>query len=130
MLVATTRTQGRRGHDTISCSPGELVDVTSSCDSRSERCGCCRLFTGLTSRLTTSTAEVVERELTLDAYVAAHHASLLRAGLSDEPRIRALAETYARQMARVAEDFPLGTVVERSGTWIRKRPRRIRRERS
>ncbi|MFC5054293.1 hypothetical protein [Saccharothrix xinjiangensis] len=39
------------------------------------------------------------------------------------------AKQHAHQVARVAADFPIGIVVERSGIHIRTRRRRILRER-
>lgn len=125
VLVATVRTQGQRGNDFLACSPDELVDITSSCDrdrgNPDGGCGCCRAFTGLESRKATTTAEVVERAMTFADYVAAHHASLVRAGLPDDARVRGWAEEAARDMARIAADFPVGTVVERRGDQILER---------
>lgn len=126
VLVATARTQGQRGNDFISCSPEELVDITSSCDrdrgNPDGGCGCCRAFTGLDSRRATTTAEVVEREMTWVDYVAAHHASLVRAGLPDDQTVLGWADEAARDMARIAAAFPVGTVVERRGDDIQERP--------
>lgn len=123
VLVATTRTQGLHCDDFIDCSPGELVDITSSCgDPDPDRgCRCCRAFTGLESRKPLSTAEVVEREMTWNDYVAAHHISLLRAGLPDNRTVRDWAYQAARDIARIAGDFPIGTVVERRGDDIHER---------
>ncbi|MDX3195196.1 hypothetical protein PV458_42935 [Streptomyces sp. MN03-5084-2B] len=94
VLVATARTQGQRGNDFLARSPDELVDITSSCDRGNPDggCGCCRAFTGLDSRKATTTAEVVERPI-----------------------------SFARDMARIAADFPVGTVVERRGDQILER---------
>jgi hypothetical protein len=125
VLVATTRSQGRRDNDFISCPPGELVDITSSCDrDRGDPdggCGCCRAFTGLDSRLATTTAEVVERAMSFADYVAAHHASLLLAGVPDGALVRGWAEEAARDMARIAAAFVVGDVVERRGDQILQR---------
>ncbi|GAB3162135.1 hypothetical protein [Amycolatopsis sp. cg9] len=125
VLVATARTQKQRGNDFLACSPDELVDITSSCDRDRGRpdggCGCCRSFTGLDSRKATTTAEVVERQMTFADYVAAHQASLIRAGLPDTDEVRGWAEEAARDMARIAAAFPVGTVVERRGDQILER---------
>ncbi|MFI6029490.1 DUF7715 family protein [Amycolatopsis magusensis] len=125
VLVATARTQGQRGNDFLACSPEELVDITSSCvGDRGDPdggCGCCRAFTGLDSRKATTTAEVVERPMSFTDYVAAHHTSLLRAGLPDGATVRGWAEETARDMARIAAAFPIGTVVERRGDQILER---------
>lgn len=126
VLVATARTQGQRGGDFIACSPTELVDITSSCDrdrgNPDGGCGCYRAFTGLDSRLATTTAEVVELPMSFDDYVATHHASLVRAGLPDDATVRGWAAEAARDMARIAAAFPVGTVVERRGEQIQERP--------
>jgi hypothetical protein len=127
VLVVTDRTQGLRGNDFLSpdATVGELVDITSSCDSdRGEPdggCGCCRSFTDLVSRYCTTTAEVVERELTMEQYVEAHLASLVRAGLPADGTTRAWAAEAAQDMARIAAAFPIGTVVERRGDDIQER---------
>lgn len=122
VLVATDRTQRDRANDFIACSPGELVDITSSCDrdrgNPDGGCGCCRAFTGLDSRKATTTAEVVQRPMSFADYVAAHHASLTRAGLPDDDTVRSWADEAARDMARIAAAFPVGTVVERRGDQI------------
>lgn len=125
VLVAATRTQGKRPSDFLACSPGELVDLSSSCDrDRGDPdggCGCLRSFTGLTSRRATTTAEVVEREMTVADYVATHHASLLDMGLPDDETSRGWAEEAAHDMARIAAAFPVGTVVERRGEEVQER---------
>lgn len=124
VLVATDRTQRGRDDDFIFCSPGELVDIASSCQ-RDSGCGCrcvrCRAFTGLDSRRDTATAEVVQRPISFGDYVAAHHASLLQAGLPDGDTVRRWAGEAARDIARIAAVFPVGTVVERRGDDIQER---------
>ena len=128
VLVVTDRTQGFRGNDFRSENTviGELVDITSSCDRDDGEpdggCGCCRSFTGLASRYGTTTAEVVERELTMQQYVQAHLDSLVRVGLPADATTRAWAAEAAEDMARIASDFPVGTVVERRGNLIQERP--------
>jgi hypothetical protein len=128
VLVVTNRTQGARTNDFLSVNAtlGELVDITSPCDSdRGEPdggCGCSRSFTDLASRYCTTTAEVVERELTMPHYVQAHLASLVRAGQPEDATTRAWAAEAAQDLARIASAFTVGTVVERRGDLIQERP--------
>jgi hypothetical protein len=124
VLVATTRTQGARDSDFITCSPQELVDITAACahdPSDPGACWHCHAFTGLDTRRATTTAEVAERAMSVDDYIAAHLASLRRAGLPDSPRVRRWAREAAREMLRIAAAFPVGAVVDRRGDTIEQR---------
>ncbi|HET6286491.1 MAG TPA: hypothetical protein VFG15_07040 [Amycolatopsis sp.] len=119
VLVATDRTERDRSNDFTFCSPGELVDIVSSCDRGNPygACDCCRSFTGLDSRRSTTTAEVVRRRMSFAEYAAAHYASLLSIGLPEDTA-RGWADEAARDMTRLAAAFPVGTVVERRGDKI------------
>jgi hypothetical protein len=53
--------------------------------------------------------------MTLSQYVQEHLAGLVNAGLPNDPTTRQWAGEAARDMARIAANFPPGTVVERRG---------------
>ena len=124
VLVATARTQGARDTDFITCSPPELVDITTACahaPTGRGACWRCLVFTGLDTRRVTTTAEVTEREMSIDTYIAAHLASLLHAGLPDNTKVRRWARESALEMLRIATTFPIGTVVDRHGDTVEQR---------
>jgi hypothetical protein len=119
VFVATTRTQGHRDNDFAHIDGPELVDLAMTCDrdrgNPDGGCGCARAFTRLDSRRGTTTAEVAVRDLTFVQYRNVFHRSLLVAGFADDPDLRREAEQAADEMARIAADWPVGTVVERRG---------------
>lgn len=123
VFVATARTQGQRANDFTNTVSSELVDISTTChDSIDGPCGCARAFTGLDSRKATTTAEIVQRNITVAQYRDAFHRSLILAGLpADDPEIRRAAEDDADQMRRLAAKWPVGTIVERRGDHIRVR---------
>ncbi|GGM67622.1 hypothetical protein GCM10012275_42740 [Longimycelium tulufanense] len=119
VLAATDRTQGQRPTDLHSATTGELVELTTTCDRDRDNpdgsCGCARAFTGLTSGKATTTAEVVERDLTVEQHTAALHDSLRRAGWNDNPNLATHAGECAAQIRALAAAWPTGTVIERRG---------------
>jgi hypothetical protein len=117
VFVATRRTQGRRDNDFAHHDSPELVDLARTCDQDTAESayGCGRAFTGLSSGKVTTTAEVVERDLTLVQFRNVVHRSLVAAGFDDAPELRRAAEQSADEMVRIAESWPVGTVVERRG---------------
>ena len=120
-LVATRRSQGDRADDYMHAVPGELVWLTWICD-RDRRdpdhgCGCGRAFGGLSSHKATTTAEVVETEMTEDELRLAFETSLrdqgwIAPGASAEEVEETLAETLSVTRA-IAAAVPLGAVVRR-----------------
>jgi len=120
-LVATRRSQGDRGDDYMYAVPGELVWLTWICDrdrmDPAHGCGCGRAFGGLSSHKATTTAEVVETEMTEDELRLAFETSLreqgwIPAGASTEGVEEILAETLSMARA-IAEAVPVGAVVRR-----------------
>lgn len=119
VFVATTRTEGQRGDDFAHARGAELVEVAMTCDRDRDEpgggCGCGRAFTGLDSRKATTTAEIVERELTVQQYRDRFHRSLVEAGFGDDTELRRDAVRAADQLLGIAALWPVGTVVERRG---------------
>lgn len=120
VFVATSRTQGHRDNDVTHIHGPELVDLTRTCDQNRADSGyrCANAFTGLSSGKITTTAEIVERDLTLVQYRNIVHRSLVAAGFDDDPELRRRAEISADEMVRIAASWPIGTIVERRGANI------------
>jgi hypothetical protein len=120
VFVATRRTQCHRDNDFAHHDSPELVDLARTCnqDTADSACGRGRAFTCLSSGKVTTTAEVVERDLTLVQFRNVVHRSLVAAGFNDDPELRGAAEQSADEMARIAAGWPVGTIVERRGTDI------------
>ncbi|MUL63633.1 hypothetical protein BOO86_04090 [Mycobacterium sp. CBMA 234] len=112
ILVATALTQGVRGNDYNYCVTGELVWVQEPCD-RDRRdpeggCGCGRGFAGLASHRATTTAQVVDADMTREELVLAMRTSLTDGGWPLD-----WAEAIADENLAMAAAFATGTVIER-----------------
>jgi hypothetical protein len=121
LLVATTRTQGRRANDFSHCVEGELVTPYTPTCALDEAdpdggCGCGRAFAGLNSHKATTTAQIRNVDLTEADVLEAVRSSLEYSGWdpADAPEI-------ARELVTVAENFPVGAVLERRLDVIRQR---------
>lgn len=113
LLVATSRTQGRRANDYDFCVEGELVTPFLPVCARDRAdpdggCGCGRGFAGLNSQRATTTAEIREVELSETDALEAVRSSLEQSGWdpTDAPEMVA-------GLLEIAEKFPVGAVVER-----------------
>ncbi|MGS0685607.1 DUF7715 family protein [Nakamurella sp. GG22] len=112
VLVATTRTQGARSNDFDFCVEGELVWIGAVCaDDRRDPdggCGCGRAFAGMSSHRGTTTARVAELDLDF-----AHYAEALRSSLKAQGWPTRQAIPMAGELTDLADDFPIGAVLER-----------------
>src|SRR4051812_40069659 len=113
ILVATAQSQGHRTNDFHFCIDGELVILSFPCDRDTNdpdgRCGCSRSFAGLNSHRATTTALVTALpDFTADDYLEAIHGFLEATGFDAD-----LAEDIAREHLRLAQQFPVGAVLER-----------------
>jgi hypothetical protein len=124
VLVATTHTQGSVEGDYSAAIDGELV-MFPMLDCDCPDCGCRRGMGGLSSRLPTTTFEVVERpeldrdalfELVLDSVVAAGW------GSPDDPEFVAIVRDEVTDLCRLAASFPAGTVLGRRDDHVYIRP--------
>ncbi|MEV6644358.1 hypothetical protein [Amycolatopsis sp. NPDC051371] len=122
-FVSTHRTQGQRSNDSNSIPETEVVDLASKSHDDPDHpiCGCARSFAGITSRQTTTTAEIVESETTPLEYIDRFHSALVALGFPDDRDTRADAVNGAVELLLVAARWPVGTVVERRGDEIRVR---------
>ena len=121
IVVATGMTQGARDGDYNFCVEGELIWVQEPCDSGrrdpDDGCGCARGFAGAASHRATTTAHVVESDMTLDDLVLAFETSLQDGGWP-----AAWAETIAEDCVRLAAQFPCGAVIDRRLNFFSARP--------
>ncbi len=122
-FVSTRRTQGERNNDSNSIPGTEIVDLASLSheDPDHPYCGCARSFVGISSRQTTTTAEIVESDMTAVDYVARFHAAFAAMGFADTPELRADVGNAATELLQLAAAWPVGTVVERRCHEIRVR---------
>jgi hypothetical protein len=123
ILVATGLTQGSRPGDYNYCIEGELVWIQEPCD-RDKRdpdmpCGCGRGFAGAASHRATTTARIVESELSRGELGLAFETSLRDGGWPV-----AWAEEVAADNLYAASQFPEGTIIQRSLDLLISRPHR------
>lgn len=120
VLVATRETQGQRSNDFAFCNDGELVVITGPCDRDAGNpdgiCGCARSFFGINSHRATTTAKVVDVDLSEDDYFDAVRTSLEERGWSIDD-----AEDLADWLLCLADSFPVGAIVEHRLYDIRQR---------
>ncbi|BBY90641.1 hypothetical protein MGALJ_03100 [Mycobacterium gallinarum] len=112
ILVATRLTQGTAPTDYHHCVEGELVWMQEPCDrdlrNPSMPCGCGRGFTGAASHRATTTAMVVDTEMTREEVVLAFNTSLVDGGWPSE-----WAEAVADDNLEIAAQLPAGTIIIR-----------------
>lgn len=112
ILVATGWTQGTNPSDYHYCVEGELVWLQDPCDRDQfhpdDECGCSRGFAGAASHRPTTTAMVVESEMSRDDLVLAFATSLADGGWPCE-----WAEDVAEQNLDIATRLPVGAIIVR-----------------
>ena len=122
VLAATHQTNGDLPGDFDYCVEGELVYLQDPCD-RDRRdpdggCGCGRAFSGMSSRRATTTARVIEVDMTEDDVREALRASLVAGGwlnpsfCTPELANEMVTELY-EDVRAMAAHFPVGGVVRR-----------------
>ena len=113
ILVATSLTQGTDPKDYHHCIEGELVWIQEPCDrdrlNPEGPCGCGRGFAGAASHRATTTAMVVESELTRDEVVLAFRTSLVDGGWPAE-----WAEEVGDDNIEIASQLPAGSIITRN----------------
>ena len=112
ILVATGHTQGTNPGDYHYCVERELVWIQEPCDRArldpDGPCGCGRGFAGAASHRATTTAMVVETEMTREDVVWAFDTSLGDGGWP-----RAWAEDVADDNLEIAAQLPVGAIITR-----------------
>jgi hypothetical protein len=140
VLVATKETQGSRSNDFCWATEDEIVVPGFTCDSAHGEpdgpCGCVRAFCGIAGHLGTTTARVVEKDLTRDQVVdlllsGDKHAGWLRGVTEAEIRenlkgcdateladrlegLEIFKASYQRLLCWLTQ-YPVGTILERRG---------------
>jgi hypothetical protein len=129
LLVATEETQGRRPNDYFCCEEGEVVTFGSECtrETVDGPCGCRRGLAGVKTNRAASTFRVVESEHMDEERLAELLATVLVAWGFYESPPEALGEASesAARLAKIASDFPAGTVLERRGDMFSPRLRLV-----
>lgn len=121
VLVSTLETQGDEPSDFTWVPEGELVGRYGFVCGRERPdgeggCGCGRSFSGFAAHQATTTAMVVERDMSEADWRAALHDTLQRSGWADHATPEALADDIddiAEQELEELEDLPVGTVIGR-----------------
>jgi hypothetical protein len=112
ILVATALTQGMASNDYHYCVEGELVWIQEPCargrDNPDGGCGCGRGFAGAASHRATTTALVVESEMTRADMIIAFETSLGDGGWP-----AAWARDVADENMELAGRLATGTVIHR-----------------
>lgn len=128
VLEATSQTQGQRKSDFHWADEGELVKFPFECD-RDRRtgpdggCGCRRSFSGTTSHKGTTTAKIVERDITTEQFCDAVVQAWIDAGWPiNDTEVDDELRAEAREILRIANTFPVGAVIEKRGSQIVMRP--------
>jgi hypothetical protein len=124
VLVATKELQGQRKNDFNFCDDGELVGFTFECDRETVDgpCGCRRSLSGLKSMKGTTTFKVVDLpDMTIEKFRAELRASKEAGGWLkslSEKDIADWVNSEVDELARVANMFTVGRVVEKRGRSI------------
>lgn len=127
VLVATNDTQGHENGDYAFTVEGELVLAEVSECASPEQCGCGRGFPGLASGKATTTAMVADlphlseadlRQAVADWLDRSGWADLLRNASDSDEMLDSLIDEHLDVLAEICNAFPVGSVVERSGTRI------------
>lgn len=124
ILVATTKTQGRRG-DFCFVPEGEVVTFGHECDGETimGSCGCKRSMVGVKGRKATTTMRVVEKRITKVGLAKVLKKSM-KAGGFKITQAEALVE--ADCLLDLAKGIRLGVTVERRGWKFIQRVTKVR----
>lgn len=140
VLVATNELQGIAPGDYAHTVEGELVLVEVAECADADRCGCGRGWPGMASQRATTTAMVAHlphltdadlRQAVRDSLHAAGWADLLgevptsddgsASTIDVDEMIEAMVDEHVELIDEVCRAFPVGSVLERSGTVVRLR---------
>jgi hypothetical protein len=114
IIVATNERQGERPGDFCEADEGEIV-IPVLCDGTHDGCSCDRLFIGVRTGKDTTTAAVVESDMSAEEYRSAiSESELIReyTELGMSPRV---ARRHADELLQLARQFAAGAVIERKG---------------
>lgn len=117
IFVATRRTQGDAEHDRWGAVEGELATFPLGVESDEHGD---RAMVGVASRRPTTTFEVSELDhIDLDTYRELLLDGWRRVGVPlDDEAVRPVADALVDELARLADELPVGTVLGREGQWL------------
>jgi hypothetical protein len=127
VLTATTETQGWRSDDFCWTVEGEMVifpPIECDCHVFDDHCGCRRAMAGLVSQRATTTIKVADREeLDTESYYALIVDGLRDQGyvtgeLLNDPEVTKWVQGLMDDLMRVADAYPVETILERRGDVI------------
>ncbi len=122
VLVATKQKQGIRKNDFSHTNEDELVKFGFECDGESVdgECGCKRSFCGFETSKATTTAKIVNKNITKDDYI-----KLLKKALNKEGWLQGMTEAevqdIAEELLSIADKFNLNDIIEKRGNKIQVR---------
>jgi hypothetical protein len=120
MLVATRKTQGQRKSDFCWVPEGELVGFAFECDADrgnvDGRCGCRRAMSGVFTHKATTTMKVARVDEDDAKKAICDGLRVQFSSCISDPEIEAQAEQDFAELARIAESFGEGAIVEKRGS--------------
>jgi len=122
VMVATDEKQGKRKNDFCHTKKGELVKFGFECDGESVdgSCGCRRSFAGFETHKASTTAEVVDKEITREEY-----RDLFCDALKQEGWLEGLSpedvDEELDELIKTAKVFETGSIIEKRGDSIQVR---------
>lgn len=116
-LVATRLTQGQRKNDFCFAKEDELVRFGTECDGEKVdgACGCRRSMIGMESSKGTTTMKVVDLDLSRGDLFKRMNQSFIKSGWGAIVDDKLVAQDVD-EIIRIAEFFPLGSVIEKRGS--------------
>jgi hypothetical protein len=121
MLVATSQMQGARAGDLFEAEEGEIV-MPVLCDGAHAGCSCSRLMVGVRTGRETTTAEVVESDMSRDEFRRELRESEWVQGFTKLGVSARVLDRQADALLELAAQFSPGAIVERDGDDFEERP--------
>lgn len=122
-LVATKEKQGFRKNDFCFCEEGEPVVSSMECDKDKGKpdgpCGCSRSMAGVKSTKATTTFKVVEVDFAIMLMDIAKY--LVDSWAMDRTKALDVAQAELNYIAKIADGYPIGTILEKRGDTIQSR---------
>lgn len=120
LLVATKKTQGKRGNDFCFCREGEIVKFGMKCPGEEVdgNCGCARSMVGVTSSKSTTTTRVVVSTLSPKDLKGIFRKSLVKEGwaeLMKKNEVEEDCDNMVKGICEVANQYAIGDVIEKRG---------------
>ena len=115
ILVATEEGQGEREGDYFKADEGEIVMPVMACDQTHENCACHPAMVGVRTGRETTTAIVVQGDMTRAEYRRAIREGVPGRALAKLNIPDYVIDLQADELLKLAAQLPLGVVIEREG---------------